>query len=173
MTRSYTLIIVLLVLNLIGGFGLWYGYTSILDKKTEESNVRAELSDETEQSSKLKTLQRTFTLASAEEEKLLRYMFEITDEGKISFISRMEQLGASTTGATLETKSLNFINTEPKSFHGEFSLRGRWVDLYHVLRLTEEFPAKIVIKRFDARGEAGENWDGTLSLDVTGLHNTK
>jgi hypothetical protein len=60
--------------------------------------------------------------------------------------------------------------------HGEFTITGSWTQLYHVLRLVEELPTRVVINQFNVRrtdmlGGAGnvESWSGSLSLDLTSL----
>ena len=164
----------LVALNLLGAGGLWFGHTTMIDKKAEEADVKQQLADESDKTARLGTLKKTLALASVEHEKLLQYMYDQSDESQVNFISRMEQLGTSTTGALVETKSLTLTATEPKIFYGEFALTGKWSEVYHVLRLTEEFPANIVIKRFEVKSATGNSsaeldWTGLLVLDLISL----
>lgn len=174
MSRITQIIIVFLLLDVLGAGLLWYGYTGMQGKKTEESQLHKELDDENKKGQKIIALRNSLDLAEPDRKTLKQYLFDSSDENLIKFISQMEQLGVMTTGAVVETRSLDRNGTV---VHGEFGLTGSWSQLFHMLRLVEEIPTHVVINRFDLRRmdisvqgkENAESWSGSLSLDITSL----
>jgi Tfp pilus assembly protein PilO len=176
MSRITKIIITFLLIDIAGVGLLWYGYTSMQDKKTEESEIRKDIALEAEKGQKLIALQRSIDLAEPDRKALEQYLFDPSDESLIKFISQMEQLGITTTGATVETRSLDRSGAK---VHGEFTITGSWSQLYHLLRLVEELPTRVVINQFNMRRvdistgtavkESVELWSGSLSVDLASL----
>ena len=174
MKRNYEILAVLAVVVIALGGLLWWGYTLMRDKKTEEVTLRSELLEESQKGAKMKTQKRTLALVASDYKELVTFLYEPSEESQIKFLSEIELLGTTTTGALIETKSLNLVTTgDARSFHGEFSVRGTWSQVYHVLRLIEEFPSRIAIERFDVQKTGGNEWSGAFSLDLTSLRSTE
>lgn len=174
MKRNYEILAVLAVVVIALGGLLWWGYTLMHDKKTEEVTLRNELLEESQKGNKMKTQKRTLALVANDYKELVTFLYEPSEESQIKFISEIEQLGTTTTGALVETKSLNLVTTGTSpSFHGEFSVSGTWSQVHHVLRLIEEFPSRIIIERFDVQKTGGDAWSGAFSLDLTSLRSTE
>jgi hypothetical protein len=169
------MLIIFLLADSIGAGLLWYGYAGMQSKKTVESGLRKDLAKEDEKGQKIVALRRSIELAEPDRKALEQYLFDPSDENLIKFISQMEQLGITTTGAVVETRSLDRSGAK---VHGEFTITGSWTQLYHFLRLVEELPTRVVINQFNVRrtdvlGGAGkdtaESWSGSLSLDLASL----
>jgi Tfp pilus assembly protein PilO len=169
MTRIRNIVIVLLVLDLITLSALWFGYMTMQEKKAEEVSLLKERATEEQKGKKLTTVRRTLDLIDKDYTELQRFLYEPTDEGQIKFLSSIEQLGT-TTGVSVDTKSLVLATQKQKSFQGVFALSGTWGAFYHFLRLIETFPARLIITRFDMRGSQDTNtWTGILNLELTSL----
>ncbi len=180
MSRIFQIFIVLLVLDLSGLGLLWYGYSNMQSKKDEETALRASIAKEGEKGQKLAALRRTLALAEKDRALLRGYLFDPSIENQIRFISMLEQFGTSTTGALVETRSLDLTLSAPQLIRGDFTLTGTWSQLYHFLRIVESLPLRININRFDMkRTEAPtvlkpfETWSGSLSMDIVGLKPVK
>lgn len=174
MSRITKILIIFLIADSIGAGLLWYGYTSMQEKKTEESGIRKDIALEAEKGQKIVALRRSIELAEPDRKALEQYLFDPSDENLIKFISQMEQLGLMTTGAVVETRALDRSGAK---VHGELTVTGSFPQLYHFLRLIEEIPTRVVINRFDmSRGnivEGVESWSGSLSIDLTSLKSVK
>lgn len=175
MSRILKIFIIFLLIDMLGAGLMWYGYTTMQDKKTEESQLRKELAEEVAKGQKTIALRRSLDQAESDRKALEQYLFDPSDESLIKFISQMEHLGLATTGATVETRSLDRSGA---NVHGEFGVTGTWSQVHHFLRLVEELPTRVIISRFelkrtDASGGAGkesiERWNGSLSIDITSL----
>lgn len=175
MSRVTQIIIVLLLVDMLGAGLLWYGYTGMQDKKTEESGLRKELGEEKKKDREIIALRRLIDLAEPERKSLEQYLFDSRDENLIKFISQMEHLGLATTGALVELRSLDRGGA---GVHGEFVVTGSWSQIFHFLRLVEEIPTRVVINQFnlrraDVQGSSGggsiESWSSNISIDLTSL----
>lgn len=176
--------IVLLVLNLLGLGFLWYGYSSMMDKKVKEGDLRSQIAEENLKGLKLKILSDTLVSAERDREALEKYLLDPSEESQIDLISRMEHMGSSTTGTLVNTTSLDLAGSQPKILHGEFAVSGTWSRLFYLLRLVEALPTKVVINRFVINSNPNvvsgetpvingfERWSGTLSLDFASLKST-
>lgn len=178
MKKTLNILIVLALLDLTGGGLFWYGYTKIGDIKQNETDLRAQLTEEKQKGQKLDALRSTLASAAKDREQLERYLVDPSDESQIQLISRVEHLGTSTTGVEVTTASFDpQFASKPPALHGEFTMNGTWNQLYRFLRLMEEFPARLIISRYDIHlvpsapdaKSAQENWAGTISVDFAGL----
>ena len=157
MKRILHILMILLALDAFMAAGLWWGYTVIQSKKDEGSELRKELLLQDQKGRNLIALERTF-------------LYDPSDESQIDFVSRMEQLGSSTTGARIETVSLDLSTDAQPSLRGSFSMSGTWGQMYHFLRLLEEFPSHLTISRFEVKGSgAGGVWSGTAAIVLDSL----
>lgn len=178
MKKTLNILVVLALVNLAGAVLFWYGYSKMLDIKTEESDLRAQLVDEKQKGKKLDALRSTLASAAKDREQLGRYLVDPSDEDQIQLIAKMENIGT-TTGVGVVTTSFDYQPVaKPPLLHGEFTLDGSWKQLYRFLRLMEEFPARVVINRYDVHmvssslvaGKSGQdNWGGNISIDFSGL----
>ncbi len=171
MSRILQFLIILVVLNIAGAGILWYGYTNMQDNKTKEGVLRSQIAEENKKGEKMNSLKETLRLAEQDKELLEKYLLDSSEESQIKLISQMEQIGSSTTGALVTTTSLELSGSK---LHGEFQVSGKWSQLYHLLRLVELFPTRVVINRFEIRGSndnknTNDHFSGTLSLDFVSL----
>lgn len=169
MRSTLNMLIVLLVLDLAGLGGLWYGYTIMQEGKEEAITLQKGLDEEEQKGQGVADMRRTLSLAEKDYQLLAPYLYDASEESQIRFISEIEGLGISTTGALVETRTFDLVSGTPKSFHGEFSLTGTWSQLYRFLRLIEEFPGRIVVGRFDVRAANAGTWEGGMTLDLISL----
>lgn len=178
MSRIIITIAILLSVDILASGLLWYGYTTMQTKKGDEAKQREELLAEGEKREKRNALSQSIALAADDRKLLAKYLFDPSEENQIQFISQMEGLGQAT-GASVTISSLNVSGNK---VHAEFTIKGRWSQIYHTLRLVEELPTRTEVNRFSASrsgvsaGSAQENsdeWSGNLSLDITSLRTTK
>lgn len=178
MKKTLNILIVLALLDVVGIGFFWYGYTKMIDIKQQESELRSELAEEQQKGRKLDALRSTLASAVKDREQLERYLIDPSDENQIQLISRVEKLGIKTTGVEITTTSFDYLSTaKVPTLHGEFTLSGTWKELYQLLRLIEEFPARVIINRYDIhtaqRAESTtatqDNWAGSISIDFAGL----
>ena len=179
MKKTLNILIVLALLNITGAALFWYGYGKMLDLKTEESDLRAQLADEKQNGKKLDALRNTLASAAKDREQLERYLIDPSDENQILLIAKVENIGTTTTGVDVVTTTFDYQPAaKPPLLHGEFTLNGSWRQVHRFLRLIEEFPARLVINRYDVHlvsstpvpGKSGQdNWGGNISVDFSGL----
>jgi hypothetical protein len=175
MSRILNILIVLLALNLLGAAGLWYGYGGMQAKKNEQAELRQQIANERQKNLQLSDLRTMITAAEKDRVLLGKYFLDSTDEGQIKFLSQIERLGLSTTGAMLEVQSLNLSSGAAPVLRGDFSFTGSWGEVFHVLRILEEFPARLVVNRFNATrsgavaASGGDAWGGSISIEVMSL----
>jgi Tfp pilus assembly protein PilO len=170
MRRTLNILIVLLILNLIGGGLLWLGYTQIEEGKQTKAALRQELLVENQKGDKLKSLRRTLSLAENDREAMERYLFDPSEENQIKFLSLLEELGLQTTGAAVVTSSFDVSNSDPRTVHTELAVSGSWKELYHLLRLIESLPTHVAVDRYTImRKEAiggVDLWQGGLAFGI-------
>lgn len=177
MKYSRNIFIGLLVLDMIGLGSFWFGYSLLATKKANETLLREAISAENQKSAELLTLRRTLSRAQKERASLDKYFYNSGEESQISFVSRIEGLGSPISHSLVETRSLDLVAGTPPSFHGEFSVSGTWKELYHLLRLMEEFPGRLIIDRFVVSSEAAKKdpslatWKGVISTDLVSVKN--
>ncbi|OGZ05496.1 MAG: hypothetical protein A2845_05795 [Candidatus Lloydbacteria bacterium RIFCSPHIGHO2_01_FULL_49_22] len=170
MKRILHILMILLALDAFMAAGLWWGYTVIQSKKDEGSELRKELLLQDQKGRNLIALKRTLATVEKDHEEMLKFLYDPSDESQIDFVSRMEQLGSSTTGARIETVSLDLSTDAQPSLRGSFSMSGTWGQMYHFLRLLEEFPSHLTISRFEVKGSgAGGVWSGTAAIVLDSL----
>lgn len=174
MHRTLQILIVLIVIDLIGGGVLWFGYNNMDSKKTEKIEIQKELAIENQKGEKLQASRRTLSLIKEERVVLGKFLFDQNEENQIHFLSILEGLGVNTTGASVVTNVFTLSQVAPKSVHTEISIEGTWSELYHLLRLVETLPTHIVINRFTVSrvGTTGDGnpqkstWRGNLAFDI-------
>ncbi len=175
MSRTLITILILLLADMLVAGLLWYGYTTMQTKKSDEAQQREELLAEGSKSDKLSALSKSIALAEDDRKILAKYLFDPSEENQIKFISEMEGLGTAT-GASVTISSLSVSGNK---VHAEFVLKGTWSQVYHTLRLVEELPTRTLVNRFSAtRSTSGaegrpDEWSGGLSLDITSLRPTQ
>ena len=169
MHATRNILVTLVIVDLLVAAGLWYGYAMMREIKERENALQAEVDTQLWQVGHRIALQKMLTAAEKEHLRIEPFLYDAKEESQIRFISDIERLGMVTTGAFVETRAFEF--SPQRSFHGEFALEGTWRELYHFLRLVEEFPARVVINKFDVReaDPASSLRDGTISLDLVSL----
>ena len=115
-----------------------------------------------------RVLKTTLLNIGKEKAELSNYLYDTSDEGQVNFVSQIEQLGTTTTGALVETTSLSLSDETPQSLNGNFSVKGTWPQVFYFLRLLEEFPARLLIKRIDVKGNQND-WNGTVEVSLMSL----
>ena len=174
MKGTLRIIILLLILDIVGGVAFWFGYTSMQDKKNEEIELRKQLVEENDKGKKLIALQRTLTSLTKEHSELSEFLYDPSEEGQLAFVLGVESLGTSTSGALVETTSFSLGTDEPPGFRGNFTLKGTWGEVFHFLRLLEEFPSNLMIMRFDVRSsQSDKKWTGSVNVNLNSLKTSK
>lgn len=176
MKKIFNIIIVLVIIDAVAAGALWFGYSTMQDKKAQEGKLGSDIAAENQKGTKLASLRHTLDLAQQDQEILEKYLLDPSEESQIRLISQMEGLGSMTTGASVVTNSLDLSGNK---IHGEFTLTGTWAQIYHVLSLIELMPTRIEINRFsvtrsDTSGGNGKtvdanDWRGSVSVDWNSL----
>lgn len=178
MSRIIIIIAILLSADLLAAGSLWYGFTTMQEKKADEAKQRAEVIAEGAKGAKLAALAQSIALAQNDRKILAKYLFDPSEENQIKFISQMEGLSA-VTGASVTISSLNMSGNK---VHAEFVLRGKWAQIYHTLRLVEELPTRAEVNRFSVTRSAvntadtkanPDDWNGSIALDILSLQPVK
>lgn len=172
MKKTLHILIILLLLNAASIGGLWFGWNAIHEKKQEETRLRMELSEEELKMQRLSTLQRTLTAARAEHARILPFLFGKDEESQIKFFSAIEGLGRSTTGAVVEVGTFELIKQEPAVIRVSLAVTGSLSEVYHTLRLIEEFPAHIAITRLEIKSPEGTSagkWGAAVAFDLVSI----
>lgn len=167
MKPIHIILLMLFALDVLGIGGLWYGSTIMRTEKDREITIRQDLLNEEQGTKKILGQQRLLQSTEAERQALSEFLFKPTDEDQIKFISSIERLGTSTSGAVVETVSLDIAKTNILS--GEFSIKGTWPQIYHTLRLIEEFPARIVVTKMDAKEGSSGMWNGSVRIELLSI----
>ncbi len=174
MQRTLKILLILLVIDLFGLGAFWLGYTTINQKKEQETELRKELADQEKKVVQQASLRRALKQAEKERVALSKYFYDPGEESQIDFVAEIEALGLPTSGALVQTGSLTLSAGGTPSFRGEFGVKGKWEEVYHFLRLIETFPSRLVIRRFTAQSEGSKeagvmNWNGSMSLELNSL----
>ena len=179
MKRTLNILVILLVLDLVGVGALWYGYTSTTDIKVNETELMDQLQQEGMKGKKLNELRQTLASVGKQRGEIEKFLIDPRDENLILLLNSFEQLGISTTGLTVDISRFEPLDNPPKMIHADASLSGLWPQLYHFLRLVEEYPSRIVINKFDAHIDTSagstaskttqDHWMGNISFDIVGL----
>ena len=93
MKRTLNILVILLIIDLAGIGGLWYGYTSTIDIKTEESDLIDQLSQEGLKGKKLNELRQTLASVGRQRDELEKFLIDPSDENQIPLLNSFEQLG--------------------------------------------------------------------------------
>ena len=173
MTTTRNILLLLLAFNILGGAGLWYGYNEVHSAKLKETTLREELVEERGKSNQIDQAERVLLATKVDREELAQYLYSTSDEDQIKFISMIEQMGTSTSGAVIETKTLELTKAKPPTLRATFTVKGTWQQVFHILRLIEESPSRISINRFDVRDTKGGDWSGDLHLELLSLKEAK
>lgn len=173
MKRELRILIILLVLDVLGLGGLWFGYTTMNTKEAERAQLQSELADERQKTAQSGSLQKTLKQAEKEHVALAKYFYDAREESQIRFVSEIEKLGTTTSGALVEMRTFDLAGGGSPRFRSDIALSGTWPEIYHFLRLIEVFPARVIINRFSANAStksAGQEiWSGSINIDVASL----
>ncbi len=174
MKSALRIIAILLILDVLTGAALWFGYTSMQEKKNEEIELRKQLVEENDKGKKLIALQRSLSNVTKEHSELSAFLYDPSEEGQLAFVSEIESLGTSTSRALVETASFTLGTDEPPGFRGSFSMKGTWNEVFHFIRLLEEYPSNLIITRFDIRNaQTDKKWMGSVSINLNSLRTNK
>jgi hypothetical protein len=173
MNRLTRMISVLALLNVLGLGVVWFVHATIITKEGEVVQLQKEIADEKQKGAEFTTTQKVVTQAHKESVALDKYFSESGEEHQITFVEQLEDL-ATSTGVTLEIRSLDLASGATPSFHGELSMKGTWGEYYHFLRLIETFPGHLIISRFSATAvdrKISGLWTGSMSIDLVSVKN--
>lgn len=165
----------LLILNAASAGGLWFGWNTIREKKQQETELRAQLLEEDMKNQRLSSLQRTLAAARTEHARILPFLFGKDEESQIKFFSAIEDLGRSTTGAVVDVGTFELVTQNPAAIRVNLTIRGTWNEVYHVLRLIEEFPARIEMTRLEIKSPDGAQtgkWSAMVAFDLVSVSDT-
>lgn len=172
MGKTTNILILLVLVNLTIGGGVWWTYTQINEKKVEETELSVAITEEGQKGGLLSQMRRTLDAVRPAREKLGRYVYTQDEDSQIRFVTEIENLGVERTGVNIETRSFDVSGTKEKVFRAELSVRGSWAEIFHLLRLLEEFPGRVSITRVDVRGggrdaaSQGGEWTGSITLEL-------
>ena len=183
MKRTLNIVVILLVIDLLGSGGLWYGYSSMLEVKVNESNLVDQLNQEALKGKKLNALRQTINSVGKQRDELEKFLIDPSNENQILLLNSFEQLGASTTGLSVDISRFE-LGDNPKVIHADAGFKGTWAQVFHFLRLIEEYPSRVTINKFDANINRGivvepgkpavpDQWAGNISFDLVGIKQTK
>lgn len=173
MSRTLNIFVILLVLDLAAAGVLWFEYSKLETMKAKETALRGEIADETKKAAEAANTRRMFHQAKKESEGLAKYFFDAGEESQIRFVTELETLGASTSGAEIKVRSFNYIPGSAPAFRGDLEIDGSWSDIYYYLRLIETYPARVVINRFSVSAVKNADWAGAMNLDIMGIREKK
>ncbi len=174
MNRTMSILVILFLLDTLTAGGLWWAHASMQSKKAVENDLRKELVLEDQRAKNLITLKRKLANVESEHTEMSKFLYDSSYESQISLVSQIEHMGVGTSGAIVETTSLDLSADAKPSLRGSISVRGTWEQVYHFLRLLEEFPSNLDIVRFDARGSSsGGVWSGSVSAVLSSLKGAK
>ena len=175
MSKTMNFLIVLVVADLLAGGLIWYGATNMQSKKDEQATLQKQIEEEKSKGKQLSSLRGTLLSVQDEYQPLNKYFYDATDDGLLSFVSQLETYGA-ITNATVNTNGVSLNQSGQKSFHAELQFSGKWPQVYHLLRILETFPGRIVINHLQLTGDSqsppfnmNANWSGTVSIDMVTL----
>lgn len=174
MKRLLSIIVLFFFLNILGLGVLWFEYSTIMAKQSEELDLRKQIASEKQKGTDFTTTAKIVTQAQKESGALSKYFYNPGEESQINFIAQMENLGTST-GVMVETRSLDLTGGVNPSLHGEFTIKGTWKAVYRYLRLMETFPAHLIVGRFtisaiDKKNSGAGQWSGGLTVDLVSLN---
>jgi len=177
MKGTLRILAILVILDILGSGALWFGYSTMGAKSEEAVKLRQELAGERQKAGQFVTLRKILKQAQKERDVINKYLYDPGEESQINFVSAIETLGIPSTGLFVKTNSLDFVPGEAPSFRGEFALKGTWQEMYHFLRLIEEFPARTIIRRFnvsllDEKNVTTALWNGAIGIDLTSIKGT-
>ena len=183
MKRTLNILIILLVLDLAGVGVLWYVYSSTTDVKTQETDLMEQLDQEGQKGKKLSELRQTLASAGKQRNELEKFLIDPSDENQIPLLNSFEQLGASTTGATVNVSRFEVAEGSPRKIVADTSLSGSWDEVYRFLRLIEEYPSRMNITKFATNlvpptitpdmKTPEDVWSGSISFELAGLRQSK
>ncbi len=168
-----SVLVLLFALNILGGVGLWFAYNMMSDAKVLETEMRGQLLAESQKNDQLVKLKRTLSAAQKDREELESFLYSTSDEDQIEFISSIEQMGTSSSGALVEATQLELTKVPPPVLRGDFAVRGTWGELFHVLRLIEESPSRINVNRFEVKAGTQSDWVGVIKIELVSIRDTK
>lgn len=179
MNRSIKILALLVLLDIVGVGILWYGYTYVSKQKLAETELLDQLRDEKVKNQKLAAISKTLSSVEMQRHELDQFLIESSDENQIQLITALEKLGATTTGAIVDTSRFEPSAGAVPMLHGDLSITGSWSQVYHFLRLMEEYPSRLIIGRFEVHRDesqtvsqgkpVGEKWAGAISIDFASL----
>src|SRR3989338_1747062 len=105
MKRAIHLLIILILIDLVCATGMWFGFAHLRDKKVEEISLIDQVEEETRLGQDLLSLKRTLLTTDRAQSEITKYLYDVSEEGQIKFVTQIEQLGT-TTGVMIETQSL-------------------------------------------------------------------
>jgi hypothetical protein len=171
MTRTIRTLVVILVLDLMIGGGLWYASQWTIEKKTALASLHQMIADEEERARQSSVINRMLREARARHEDTARFLTNATEENAVTIVDSLERL-SDATGLAVETSNYS-LKPGDSAMRIELQTTGGWNETYHFLRLIESYPGVLVLTRAGLQSEggsaisAGSKWRGSpISLEL-------
>ena len=171
MSTSGKILIGLIITTGIVCSALVMFYLHIQSVHEEDGRLSQKMAHLQVQQEQLQERERIYEENRSEISQLRSYFVRPGTEGSASFLSRVERIG-STTGATVQTKSLSPESSDDKddirSLTSMVVITGSWQEVYQTVALVETLPFDVSIRKaqFTLDNEARARWRARLDLDV-------
>ncbi len=169
LSSSITLLI-LSLLVILGGAGLWYGYGNLMAMKDHETDMKQQIAEEESRSERLSALKNAFGKTAEEKQELSEYFYLTTEDDWLRFATDMETL---TRAAGVDAKSsIGGFSPNGGVFTDEIKFSGTWDQSYRMHRMLESFPARLIIRSFSLQTDTGSSqtpsskWQGIVSIEL-------
>jgi hypothetical protein len=149
-TKNFFILMLIVAIAAIVGYGYTTSYVSGLISKTSEA--KDEIDNLEIQYNHLKALHKAAENTSDESSKIASYI--VRSGGSVDFITNIEQVAAAG-GLVYNTDKIEAISTPELDFGQKellevsFSVTGNWTSLIRFLKLVENMPYGIKIQRFE------------------------
>lgn len=180
MNKSFSLILlgVLTCLVVVGAAGLWFGYEMLRSMKDDEIRLRQDMANQSELVLRRQSLKSVFERASAEKQQLDSYFFSTSEFDWLRFDDETKKIIRSS-GVDAET-TIGPFTKDAKFFSEDVKFSGTWEQIYRLLSLIENYPARVVIEKFTMQAEGSSRdvspngtWTGTLTFKLVSIRPAK
>lgn len=171
MSRTQQLLILSIVLAL-ASLAIYVALLLYIQNTNREISVLANsIGVRGQQEMNLRSVQTIAEDTLKDRQKLDTYF--VSQDSVVSFIETVEQL-AVPTGTLIEITTVEeHEGLEPNDAYAflriQFTARGSWSEIFHLISLTEALPFDVEIERTNLEkdgGDEGELWRGAVSIQV-------
>ncbi len=175
MKRAFTILIILITLNILAAFGAYQIFFKIKHLNENTSSVLAESELKEKKRITLLSLEREVLSTESQRNKLDNFF--VPDEGRVEFIELVENLAAENS-LDIRINSLlsgKFEEDSPvEKFNFAITLSGSWRNIYNFTITLESAPYQLMIDKFriTKNGDSqSSEWTADLTFNVLKLKN--